>query len=152
MEMDFEQIEAEFAGHVATITNGKGAAKWAREATKSVIAMLPAYEAAYQGNVSFSEHVATTHGVTVRTVDRWREAPALAARRKEADRIRRALIRAKAKLKTDKKSLSNKSKSQPIRLDVVNLAGIQYAALTDAEKIAFANLFVFQQKEEIPHV
>jgi RPA family protein len=136
--MDFAQLEAEFASHVVAIANAKPAAKAARQANKAVIELLPAYKAAYVGNVVFSLYAAEKHDVHQDTINRWLAAPAKAIARKEAQRIAAALKRAKAKLSADKQNRQKNAKSQPIRLELVNQATVLYASMTQEERFAFA--------------
>lgn len=145
--MNFAQIEAEFAGHVAAIVNAKPAAKAARQANKAVIALLPAYEAAYTANVAFSTYVAEKHGVNVRTVQLWMTSDARKTQRREKQRIARALAVARKKLANDKSSRSSKSKSQPIRLEVVEQAILAYAELTPQEQANFVSKIYGQPQE-----
>ena len=63
------------------------------------------------------------------------------------DRIHRALIRAKKKLTTTKRLLSSKSKSQPIRLELIEQTIIAYAELTKEERMNFMLKVTGQQKE-----
>jgi hypothetical protein len=136
-EMSFEQIEVEFASHIEVVSAGKVAAKASRQSTKALIALIPAYEAEYQGNVAFSTYVAERYGMTVRTVQMWLEAPAKAEQRKAKHRIRMALVRAKAKLTKHKNGASHSSQPKPIRMELVAQVATLYADMTREEWTRF---------------